>query len=228
LNFTELDAGKRAEVLDSLADKRRLMREVEKCLPQKTSFMLQLSLGDINVTLPRIGDRMRYKTNYENFKLQMTFVGLVFTALLILTQNQYRIVQFLFHVFLAWYYCTIQLREHILVANGSRIRPWWIWHHYFSIVLVATLVTWPDGFASAMFYPHFNWFCLYVGLLQFLEFQYQRRRLYTLRALGKADAMQLSAEGVESWHAHLTYLIPLLLVGHVCAPPPCPLPRPGE
>lgn len=85
-------------------------------------------------------------------------------ALLILTQNQYRIIQFLFHVFLAWYYCTIQLREHILVANGSRIRPWWIWHHYFSIVLVATLVTWPDGFASAMFYPHFNWFCLYVGM----------------------------------------------------------------
>lgn len=43
--------------------------------------MLQLSLGDINVTLPRLGDRMRYKTNYENFKLQMTFVGLVFTGI---------------------------------------------------------------------------------------------------------------------------------------------------
>lgn len=27
--------------------------------------------------------------------------------------------------------------------------------------------------------------------------------------------MQLSAEGVESWHTHLTYLIPLLLIGHL-------------
>lgn len=42
--------------------------------------MLQLSLGDINVTLPRIGDRMRYKTHYENFKLKMTVVGLIFTG----------------------------------------------------------------------------------------------------------------------------------------------------
>lgn len=148
----------------------------------------------------------------------------------------------------AWYYCTIQLREHILIANGSRIRPWWIWHHYYSIVLVALLVIWQDGYASRSFYPQFNWFCLYVGmycclgvhevavdiilsvgrrdfqdtvpvragLVQFLEFQYQRRRLYTLRALGKADAMQLSAEGAESWQSNLTYLIPFLLVGHVC------------
>lgn len=64
----------------------------------------------------------------------------------------------------AWYYCTIQLREHILVANGSRIRPWWIWHHYLSIVVVAILVIWPEGWASRQFYPHFNWFCLYASM----------------------------------------------------------------
>lgn len=53
-------------------------------------------------------------------------------------------------------------------------------------------------------------------MVQFLEFQYQRRRLYTLRALGKADAMQIAAEGAETWQTNLTYLIPFLVFGHVC------------
>lgn len=47
--------------------------------------MLQLSLGDINVTMPRIGDRMKYKSNYENFKLKMTFIGIIFTGMCVPT-----------------------------------------------------------------------------------------------------------------------------------------------
>lgn len=58
----------------------RLARNRLTSLYHAYSFMLQLSLGDINVTLPRIGDRMRYKTHYENFKLKMTVVGLIFTG----------------------------------------------------------------------------------------------------------------------------------------------------
>jgi len=175
--------------------------------------VLGLALGDINVTLPKINDRVRYKANYENFKLKITFIGFIFTAINICLASPHRIIESLFHTFLVWYYSTITLREHILVANGSRIRPWWLWHHYLSIAILALLLIWPDGSAYTAFYPQFNNFMLYAGFIQLLQFKYQTKRLYTLRALGKADVMDITAEGLQ-WN-NLSLLIPFLLFGQL-------------
>eukprot|EP00123_Amoebidium_parasiticum_P021756 comp7317_c0_seq1/m.3017 comp7317_c0_seq1/g.3017 ORF comp7317_c0_seq1/g.3017 comp7317_c0_seq1/m.3017 type:complete len:388 (-) comp7317_c0_seq1:214-1377(-) len=206
-----------SEFMDGLAEKRKLMSEFAKQLPQKNSFLLSLAVGDINVTLPKMGDRLKYKHSYELFKLKMTFVGFVFTFLRFIldtyTDQQLRIFDALFHVFLAWYFCTIVLREHILIANGSHIRQWWLWHHYLSIATAAIILVWPDGATYRTFYPRFNLFACFVGFIQLLEFNYQRHRMYTLRALGKTDAMDLPSEGVQvQWSSGLPLLLPFIVV----------------
>lgn len=33
-------------------------------------------------------------------------------------------------LWLLYYYLTLSLRENILLANGSDILHWWIYHHY--------------------------------------------------------------------------------------------------
>ncbi|KNC81644.1 hypothetical protein SARC_06049 [Sphaeroforma arctica JP610] len=190
---------------------------MEKILPKKSSLLLQLAIGDVNVTLPRMGDRILYKTAYEDFKLRMSFVALSFMGMSLVLNWKgvgHRPLTFLFQVFLVWYYSTITLREHILIANGSKIRSWWLWHHYLSIIVVCLLVIWPNGWAMREFLRGFEWFCFYVAFIQLMEFQYQRRRMYTLNALGKEDNMRPIGEGV-SWNSSLSVLVPFLLFGQV-------------
>eukprot|EP01134_Creolimax_fragrantissima_P005512 CFRG5512T1 len=214
---SQIDERQKRKVSRGLQDKKRLASEVEKFLPKKSSLLLRLAIGDVNVTLPKLGDRILYKTAYEDFKLRMTFVAMSFMAISIifrLNGIRHRPLMFLFQVFLVWYYSTITLREHILIANGSKIRQWWLWHHYLSIVVVCLLVIWPDGYTIHTFYSSFDWFCFYVGFIQLLEFQYQRRRMYTLNALGKQDNMAPIGEGF-SWNSSLSVLIPFVLFGQV-------------
>uniref|UniRef100_A0A183B3X7 Ion_trans domain-containing protein n=1 Tax=Echinostoma caproni TaxID=27848 RepID=A0A183B3X7_9TREM len=53
------------------------------------------------------------------------------------------IVDAAFHFLLVWYYCTLTIRERILIANGSRIKGWWNIYHFISTA------------------------CLYIGTLSF-------------------------------------------------------------
>eukprot|EP00123_Amoebidium_parasiticum_P008871 comp19077_c0_seq1/m.21560 comp19077_c0_seq1/g.21560 ORF comp19077_c0_seq1/g.21560 comp19077_c0_seq1/m.21560 type:complete len:369 (-) comp19077_c0_seq1:377-1483(-) len=214
------DPSRKSEISSALKEKKRLLETMSKVLPQKSSLILRLSLGDINVTLPRLADRLKYKESYELFKLRMTFVAFVFTfgrmILVDFLGKEFRILDVLFQCFLAWYYSTITLREHVLIANGSHIRQWWLWHHYLSLVILAVVLVWPDGTTYRLFYPHFNVFACFLGFVQLLEFQYQRKRLYTLRALGKTDAMDVPAEGVQvQWSCGLPLLFPFLLLCQV-------------
>ncbi|EDO37686.1 predicted protein, partial [Nematostella vectensis] len=63
--------------------------------------------------------RLEYKDNYETFKLKMTVLCLVFAFSNLYIFN-YRITDSIFHGILVWYYSTLTLQEHILIANGSR------------------------------------------------------------------------------------------------------------
>lgn len=114
------------------------------------------------MTLPKMGDRFKYKEDYENFKFKMTVITAI-SAFLILTVFQYRFLEAIFNMLIVWFYCVATLREHILIANGSRIRAWWLWHHYFSIVLSGVLLIWPDGISYQAFRNQFLVFSIYVG-----------------------------------------------------------------
>ncbi|VDP96199.1 unnamed protein product, partial [Trichobilharzia regenti] len=52
------------------------------------------------------------------------------------------IVDTLFHFLLVWYYCTLTIRERILIANGSRIKGWWNISHFMSTVNSGIMLIW--------------------------------------------------------------------------------------
>jgi len=92
----------------------------------------------------------------------------------------------LLQLFLAYYYASLAIRENILRqvsicvkyfdthfvifrANGSNIKPWWIWHHYLSMGIATCFLTWPDSTSYAMFRNRLHIFGMYTALLQILQ-----------------------------------------------------------
>ena len=48
----------------------------------------------------------------------------------------------MFQLLLVWFYSVLTVREHILIANGSKIMAWWLTHHYLAIALSLVMLTW--------------------------------------------------------------------------------------
>ncbi|KAL1069552.1 hypothetical protein V6Z11_D12G274300 [Gossypium hirsutum] len=84
------------------------------------------------------------------------------------------------NAWLLFLYTGLALRENILRSNGSDIRPWWIYHHY------------------------------WVAML--LQNRYQRRRLYTRIALGKAKRMDVVWGETAGLDSQLWVLCPILFL----------------
>lgn len=55
-----------------------------------------------------------------------------------------------------------------------------------------------------------------LGLVQYLQFRYQRGVLYRLKALGERHNMDITIEGFHSWMWRgLSFLLPFLFIGYV-------------
>jgi len=63
--------------------------------------------------------RFRYKDEYEKFKLYCSVTMLLFAVFLKFLVF-HRVFDALFSFLLLWYYCTLTVRESILISNGSR------------------------------------------------------------------------------------------------------------
>uniref|UniRef100_A0A673MCD2 Transmembrane protein 120B n=1 Tax=Sinocyclocheilus rhinocerous TaxID=307959 RepID=A0A673MCD2_9TELE len=151
---------------------------------------------------------------YEKFKLYMTII-LMFGAVTCLFLFNYRVTDEVFNFLLVWYYCTLTIRESILMSNGSRIKGWWVSHHYVSTFLSGVMLTWPEGQMYQMFRSQFLAFSIYQSCVQFLQYYYQSGCLYRLRALGERNQLDLTVEGFQSWMWRgLTFLLPFLFFGH--------------
>uniref|UniRef100_A0A1A8NFS2 Transmembrane protein 120A n=2 Tax=Nothobranchius rachovii TaxID=451742 RepID=A0A1A8NFS2_9TELE len=132
-----------------------------------------------------------------------------------LLNKQAKVLDALFNFLLVWYYCTLTIRESILISNGSRIKGWWVFHHYVSTFLSGVMLTWPDGALYQMFRNQFLSYNLYQSFVQFLQYYYQSGCLYRLRALGERHNMDLTVEGFQSWMWRgLSFLLPFLFFGH--------------
>ncbi|KAJ8312482.1 hypothetical protein KUTeg_009855 [Tegillarca granosa] len=81
-----------------------------------------------------------------------------------------RWVDAVLHFLFVWYYCTLTIRENILIVNGSR----------------------PDGYTYQAFRTQGTIFSLYLSCMYVLQFFYQRGSLYRLRALGQGHEMDLT------------------------------------
>ncbi|XP_039987033.1 ion channel TACAN-like isoform X3 [Xiphias gladius] len=158
--------------------------------------------------------KFAYKDEYEKFKLCSTVILLLFSFICYFFAN-YRFFDAILNFLLVWYYCTLTIRESILITNGSRIKGWWVFHHYISAFLSGVMLTWPDGSLYKIFRNQFLAYSLYQSFVQCLQCYYQSGCLYRLRALGERHNMDVTVEGFQSWMwKGLTFLLPFLFFGH--------------
>lgn len=69
----------------------------------------------MNVSILNRGDKVRYKDDYEKFKLILNVIGLSMSILNLLTNH--RALELAFMFLLVWYYCTLTIRESILKVS---------------------------------------------------------------------------------------------------------------
>uniref|UniRef100_A0A671X2I5 Transmembrane protein 120Ab n=1 Tax=Sparus aurata TaxID=8175 RepID=A0A671X2I5_SPAAU len=165
--------------------------EMESFLPKENGLYLSLVLGNVNVTLLSKQSKFAYKDEYEKFKLYLTVLLLLFSFICYFFVS-YRFLDAIFNFLLVWYYCTLTIRESILITNGSRIKGWWVFHHYVSAFLSGVILTWPDGNLYKSFRNQFLAYSLYQSFVQCLQCYYQSGCLYRLRALGERHNMDLT------------------------------------
>uniref|UniRef100_A0A3B4U339 Transmembrane protein 120Aa n=1 Tax=Seriola dumerili TaxID=41447 RepID=A0A3B4U339_SERDU len=207
----------------AIARQRKRLKELTASLEQcKNNHPTpKLSPDDVDAIAEiedSIRDRANAFTEMEAFLPKKN--GLYLTLVLgnvnvTLLNKQSKALDALFNFLLVWYYCTLTIRESILITNGSRIKGWWVFHHYVSTFLSGVMLTWPEGALYQMFRSQFLTYCLYQSFVQFLQYYYQSGCLYRLRALGERHNMDLTVEGFQSWMWRgLTFLLPFLFFGH--------------
>lgn len=174
------------------------------------------ALGPANLVLPE-RERLAYKTSYERFKVVATITHLILSLSLLLLFREWPWLDALSNMHLLYTYSTMTLREHVLRYNGSTMPRWWIWHHYACVVLAGLLLLWPASRSYYVLRDQLLLFMVYIAAVQILQYRYQMSRLYTLRALSRVSPLQMTTD-TASVHIsrQLIFLLPLLLLGHVC------------
>ncbi|KAL2095768.1 hypothetical protein ACEWY4_007916 [Coilia grayii] len=202
------------DILSQIREWPNTFHEMEAFLPKKNGLYLSLVLGSVNVNLLSKQTKTAYKDEYEKFKLYVTVILLVLASLCLFIVS-YRFVDAVVNFLLVWFYCTLTIRESVLISNGSRIKGWWVFHHYISTFLSGVMLTWPDGKLYQVFRNQFLAYSMYQSFLQLLQYYYQSGCLYRLKALGERHNLDLTVEGFQSWMWRgLTFLLPFLFFGH--------------
>ncbi|XP_028125576.1 transmembrane protein 120 homolog [Camellia sinensis] len=114
---------------------------------------------------------------------------------------------------LAWLlilYTGLALRENILRVNGSDIRPWWIKHHYFAMAMALISLTWETHKQRGV--QLFLQWAIMQGVAMLLQNRYQRQRLCTHIALGKARRMDVVWGETAGVDGQLWLLAPILFI----------------
>ncbi|KXZ54292.1 hypothetical protein GPECTOR_5g379 [Gonium pectorale] len=117
----------------------------------------------------------------------------------------------LYLMWLSYFYLAMALRENVLYVNGSRIRSWWMQHHYWSagasLAMLGLPITSP---AVHLFLRSFLVWSVFQAAVMFVQNRYQRRRMYTRIALGRNSAMDVVAGESSGAAGQLVLLYPLL------------------
>jgi len=206
-----------------LEEAKSIISEVSDVAPSTGSSFVRFWLGQVNVKAATAKDRMALRDEYEKFKERTNYGFVIFPLVWILTEAYLKTmwrythwIHILTHVWLLYYYVSLSLRENILLVNGSKIRQWWIVHHYISSAMSIIVLTWPAESRSwDKFMQLFTAYFLYQGLVQFIQGWYQRGRHYHLRALGERTPMDVShTETISEFHQGLYPLVFLALIAH--------------
>merc|ERR1712087_1002046 len=150
-------------------------------------------MGSVSVRIWNEGERFRFKSAYNRFKELMLLPMFIVLPLLFFVLQSKRLVFQAQSVVGFFYYSALAIRENILALNGSRIEPWWIYHHYWSMgVSVLLLLTAPDQSTMALTCA----FSLWQGAVMLLQNDYQRKRHYAMKALAKKGQLDVRTSEV--------------------------------
>eukprot|EP01083_Nonionella_stella_P268592 908107_1 len=114
-----------------------------------------------------------------------------------------------------FYYLSLAIRENILSLNGSRIQSWWIYHHYWSILIsILSLIIYDDNNNININLNVLNYFFIYQGVVMLLQIDYQKKRHYARKALAQKSQFDIRTSEVidEKPHSKYKILIPALYI----------------
>ncbi|KAJ8768400.1 hypothetical protein K2173_021553 [Erythroxylum novogranatense] len=189
--------------------------DVSAFLPSKAQgWFLRMFLGPINVRASRKDVQLKVKEEYNSYRDGTALLFLLFpSALLVLRSWVWNgcLPAFPVQLYQAWLlflYTGLALRENILRANGSDIRPWWIYHHYCAMIMALVSLTWeikgqPNCTQKQRGVQLFLQWAMMQGVAMLLQNRYQRQRLYTRIALGKVQ--DFMSETLNSWNSSLSF-----------------------
>ena len=110
---------KLANIKTKVKDNLEYMRHISDTFPRSNTNYLKVIIGNVNVSILNKEEKWKYKEEYEKFKYNVTVISLV-SAFLLLFITTNRVLDAMFNFLLVWYYCTLTIRESILVVNGSK------------------------------------------------------------------------------------------------------------
>ncbi|KAH8961791.1 hypothetical protein BDL97_05G067800 [Sphagnum fallax] len=195
-----------AQKLEDELNKVRTMMydgDIAFLLPAKNNgYFLQALLGPVNVRATRKDSRYKVKEEYNAYRDRTAVMFLAFPLILLILQNRVWNGCFpalpvqVYQAWLLFFYTSLALRENILRVNGSDIRPWWVYHHYCAMAMALVSLTWGiQGHPSCIHKQQgvrlFLRWAVMQGVAMLLQNHYQRQRLYTRIALGKAGRMDV-------------------------------------
>ncbi|KAF9603764.1 hypothetical protein IFM89_037850 [Coptis chinensis] len=193
-------------------------------LPNKShGRFLKMFLGPINVRATRKDVQLKVKEEYNNYRDRTAFLFLLLPSTLLLLKSWVwkgclpALPVQMYQAWLLFLYTSLALRENILRVNGSDIRSWWIYHHYCAMVMALVSLTWeikgqPDCSHMQSPVQLFLLWAVMQGVAMLLQNRYQRQRLYTRIALGKAKRMDVVWGETAGVEGQLWILCPILFI----------------
>jgi len=208
------EAGEVEDLQKDLLRRSAQLEQMQEVLPRKSGRYLRAILGNVDCNILDRNEKYQYKEQYEQFKLIVNLVGGILAIACYFFNYLFLDKLCMFQI--VWYYCTLTIRESILIVNGSRIKGWWRFHHFVSVVAGGILLVWPRGAAYTDYRDQHVYFNIFVTVLQLLQYQYQKGCLYRLRTLGERRDMDITIDGFHSWMwKGLVWLLPFLYFGYL-------------
>ncbi|KAK1297390.1 hypothetical protein QJS10_CPB15g00820 [Acorus calamus] len=228
-----IDHGEAEKLEEELYRARCVIRDgdVASFLPSKShGRFLKMFLGPINVRAMRKDVQLKMKEEYNNYRDRTAFLFILFPCILLYLRSWIwdgcfpALAVQLYQAWLLFLYTSLALRENILRVNGSDIRPWWIYHHYCAMLMALISLTWeikgqPNCSHKQEGVILFLRWAIFQGLVMILQNIYQRKRLYTRIALGKAKRMDVvsgETSGVKGQLKFLSFALFFLQISEAC------------
>ena len=188
----EVESSIDKETKMKLEETKKMIDELGKSKRRLGSVFLRGIIGHVSVKLWNEGERLQFKQEYNRFKEAFVPIHLLLPLIQIyfgwsLTIHQIQ------SFFSFYYYSSLAIRENILSVNGSRIEPWWIYHHYVTLISALCFLLVNDKHPLVVHGVSFlcNINLLWQGGVIVVQNNYQKKRHYTRKVLAKKTAMDV-------------------------------------